>query len=325
MKGFVDLQINGYQGVDFSAPGLTLDQVGQVVKALRQRGTIAFCPTVITSSPRIYEENLPVLAQAHNHPDLASHLLGIHLEGPFISPEEGARGAHSAENTLPPDPEFYRRLHEMAQGRVALVTLAPELPGSLNLIQEIVSSGVAVSLGHHLGDRKQIGLACDAGARASTHLGNGIPNLLPRHPNPIWDQLDEERLTLMLITDGHHLPDAFVRVVARLATSRRLVVVSDSAPVAGLNPGQYTTLGQKVLLEDSGRLWNPVGNHLVGSSRNLLECMNHLANLELFTEDELWRMGYHNPLALIQKNLDPGSFADFPQILFQDGKFQLGF
>ncbi|HUV14788.1 MAG TPA: hypothetical protein VMY18_14175, partial [Acidobacteriota bacterium] len=102
-KGFIDLQVNGYLGVDFSEPGLTLDEVRMVTHALVERGTIAYCPTVITSSPDTYEQNLPVLAQAMEESDLRPHLLGIHLEGPFISPEDGARGAHPRRFTRAPD------------------------------------------------------------------------------------------------------------------------------------------------------------------------------------------------------------------------------
>ncbi|MDA2938998.1 glucosamine-6-phosphate isomerase, partial [Acidobacteria bacterium AH-259-A15] len=258
MKGFVDLQVNGYQGVDFSAPGLDLEQLRLVVHSLRKEGTIAFCPTIITSPVEVYEQNLPVLARAMDEPDLAPHLLGIHVEGPFISPQDGARGAHPRRHTALPEIPLYDRLRQLAENRIALVTLAPELPGAKSLIQHIIRTGAAVSLGHHLANRQAIEEACEYGAVAATHLGNAIPNLLPRHPNPLWDQLDEDRLMVMLITDGHHVPDTFIRVVARLKGPQRLIVVSDSAPPAGLPPGRYHTLGQDVILEENGRLWNPL-------------------------------------------------------------------
>ena len=255
--------------------------------------------------------------------DLAPHLLGIHLEGPFISPEEGARGAHPREHTRVPDIPYFEHLRRLARDRISLVTLAPELPGADVLIRHIVGSGAAVSLGHHLAGRRTVSQACELGATAVTHLGNGIPNLLPRHPNPIWDQLDETRLRIMLITDGHHLPDSFIRVVTRVLGGRRLIVVSDSAPIAGLPRGRYQTLGQKVTLETSGRLWNPVENHLVGSSWCLLECLNYLARLNLLEPEDLWQVGYHNPLALIGRRLDASLVAGFPEVVYQDGGFVL--
>jgi N-acetylglucosamine-6-phosphate deacetylase len=324
MSGFVDLQVNGYLGVDFSAPGLRVEEVRSVVEALRDRGTTAFCPTVITSSRAVYEENLPVLAQAMEEPDLAPHILGIHLEGPFISPAEGARGAHSKQYTATPDPFYYEELFGLSGEKTCLVTLAPELPGALELIRSIRESGVSVSLGHHLADPSQVKAAVDAGATAATHLGNGIPNRLPRHPNPIWSQLSEPELSAMLITDGHHLPSTFIRVVTRVKAPDHLIVTSDCAPIAGMPPGRYVTLGQEVLLEENGRLWNPVENHLVGSSSCLFDCMNHLSSLNVLTEEELWKAGCHNPLNLIGRTLDPGRGSREREVLHRNGRFFLG-
>ncbi|RPI22549.1 MAG: N-acetylglucosamine-6-phosphate deacetylase [Acidobacteria bacterium] len=299
-RGFVDLQVNGYLGIDFSSSGLTVQKVREVVERMRERGTVGFCPTVITSSLELYENNLPVLARSLAQADLASALLGIHLEGPFISPEDGARGAHPVAHVQPPSVRLLDQLRKLAKDRISLLTVAPEQTGALALIEYAVKSGITVSLGHHRADTETIRRACDVGAQASTHLGNGISNLLPRHPNQIWDQLDEERLTAMLITDGHHLPASFIRVVAKVKGASKLIVVSDAAPLAGFPPGKYECMGQQVVLEEGGRIWNPVGQHLVGSSACLLECMNHLAGLGVFREQELWQVGFHNPLGLLK-------------------------
>ncbi len=321
MKGFVDLQVNGYVGIDFSAPGLTLEGVRRVTQALVRRGTIAYCPTVITAPAEVYEQNLPVLARAMDDPELSPHLLGIHLEGPFISPLDGARGAHSRELVRSPDIAFYQRLRELSANRITLVTLAPEQDGAETLIRYIVATGAVVSLGHHLGNGDDIARACDAGAKVVTHLGNGIPGYLPRHPNPLWHQLDEDRLTAMIIADGHHLPASFARVVRRVKTPGRLIVVSDSAPIAGLPPGSYTTLGQEVTLEPSGRIWNPRDQHLVGSSACLLDCMNWLASVTSLSEAELWQVGFHNPLKLTGKQLNENNLTHLPDIFYRDGRF----
>jgi len=299
MTGFVDLQVNGYMGVDFSAPGLTVEDVRKVVSELLSRGTSAFCPTLITSMPEIYESNLPVLAKCFETPDIVPHLLGLHLEGPFISPEDGARGAHSRDAVRPPSIDFFDRLHQLAGGTIKILTVAPELPGAIDLIKHASNRGVRVAIGHHLADRATIARACDSGARFSTHLGNGIPNLLARHPNPLWDQLAENRLAATLITDGHHLDRSFVRAAAAVKGVEKTIVISDSSPIAGFAPGEYVTLGQKVVLETSGKLWNPVGNHLVGSSACMLDCMNWLGSLGIFGESDLVRIGVENPLSLI--------------------------
>jgi len=322
-KGFVDIQVNGFLGIDFSEPGLTLDQVRRVTFELRDRGTLAYCPTVITSPWTTYEQNLPVLAQAHEEPDLKPHLLGIHLEGPFISPKDGARGAHPKEATRPPDRSLTARLIELAENQVSIMTLAPELEGAIELIRFLVDQKITVAIGHHLATRDQIRTACDEGATCATHLGNGIPNMIPRHPNPIWDQLDEERLLLSLITDGHHLPDSFIRVVTRYAADDRLVIVSDSSPLAGLPPGSYQTFGQDVVLEESGLLWNPRGEYLVGSSYSLLQCMNYLAGLDVLGEEELWTVGFDRPLALLGVTLNPDDYQELPPISWEDGRFSI--
>ncbi len=320
--GFVDLQVNGYLGIDFSGPDLTIDKVRQVVERLRERGTVAFCPTVITSSLELYESNLPVLARCLKEPDLAGVLLGQHLEGPFISPDDGARGAHPAEHVQVPSVGLLDRLRALAKDTIAILTVAPERPGALALIDYAVKCGITVSLGHHHADAETIRRACDLGAVASTHLGNGIGNLIPRHPNPLWDQLDEERLAVMLITDGHHLPASFIRVVVRVKGVGRVIVVSDSAPLAGFPPGEYDCMGQKVVLEPGGRIWNPVGQHLVGSSACLIDCMNYLAGLGVFSESDLWQLGFHNPLALIRKSIPGVPFSE--RVVWKDGQFEVG-
>lgn len=297
--GYVDLQVNGFAGVDFSAPGLTVDRVYQVAQELERRGTASFCPTVITSPLPLYEENLPVLAEAIANPGPGARMLGIHLEGPFISPADGARGAHAQEHVRAPDPELFDRLCRLAGSRVVLLTLAPDQPDAAALIRDAVSRGITVSLGHHLAGEDRITEACAAGAAAVTHFGNGLPNLLPRHPNPLWTQLVETRLQLMLITDSHHIPPTLIRAVFACRGPAGVIVVSDAAPVAGLPPGRYRTLGQAVELELSGRLWNPVGQHLVGSSASMRECVEHLRSLRVTDEAGLDRVSRLNPLALL--------------------------
>ena len=218
-----------------------------------------------------YEQNLPVLAQAFRDPEISPRLLGIHVEGPFISPEPGARGAHSESNILPPDIKLFERFRSLSEDNICLLTVAPEPEGADRLIRHVAKLGITVALGHHNAATEDIKRAVDAGASAVTHLGNGIPNMIPRHPNQIWDQLAEDRLTPMLITDGHHLPPSFIKSVFDLKGTGNVAIVSDSAPIAGMKPGKYNTLGLDVVLEESGKLWVPEGNHLAGSSANIKE------------------------------------------------------
>jgi len=303
MKRYIDLQVNGYLGIDFSEPGLTLEGVRTVAEELYRRGTLAFCPTVISSQMETYEHNLPVLARACADPDIAPRLLGIHLEGPFISPRPGARGAHAESNIMPPDLRLFDQFRRLSGDNIRLLTVAPEAEGVEQLIRHAVKQGITVSLGHHNGGTEEIRRAADAGATAVTHLGNGIPNTLPRHPNQLWDQLAEDRLTPMLITDGHHLPPSFIKSVFDLKGTGRVAIVSDAAPVAGFPPGKYRTLGHDAILEESGKLWVPEGNHLAGSSANIRECVEHLESLKFLGESAVDSAAIHTPLRLLGKTI----------------------
>lgn len=303
-SGFVDLQVNGYSGVDFSAPGLTIENVRFVTQKLAEQGIAGYCPTVVTSPERVYSENLPVIAKAIEEKELSPHIPGIHLEGPFISPVDGARGAHNMEWVQMPDVEIYERFQELADGKIVLVTVAPEIKGADLLIEHITRSGnVTVSLGHHMATKDDIALAVRRGARACTHLGNGIPEMLPRHKNPIWAQLSEDSLTGMFITDGHHIPPEFIKVALRSKTAERFIVTSDVVSPAGMPPGVYETGAGKVVLEENGRLNSIDSGYLAGSSSTMAQCMNFLASLDILSENELRQVGFINPLKLINKEL----------------------
>ena len=294
---YVDLQVYGYLGVDFSHPGLTVADVRRVTEALVARGTEAYCPTVITSPLAAYRAVLPVLAAAMAEPDLRGHLLGIHLEGPFITPQ--ACGAHRQSLIRKPDAALFDRWQELAGGHIRLLTLAPEQEGATALIRHVVRRHVVVSLGHHLADKPAIDRAVDAGAACCAHLGNGIPGLLPRHPNPIWAQLADDRLTGMFIADGHHLPPEFVSVALRAKGLDHTILTSDAAPVAGLPPGEYHTMGTTVVLEKTGRLSVKGESSLAGSSATLAECVAWMRTWSGVGDEALTRMARTNPLRLL--------------------------
>lgn len=296
--GWIDLQVNGFLGVDYSAPGLAVGDVARVVEALQARGTSAHCPTLVTCDSDIYERNLPVFAEALRDADLGEHLGGLHLEGPFLSP--ASRGAHPARWLAAPDAKQFDHWQRLACGGIRILTLAPEIEGAEALIRHAVAQGVVVSLGHHLADAAAIRRAVEAGATLCTHLGNGIVNTLPRHPNPIWTQLAEDALTACVIADGHHLPPEFLRVAWRAKGPDRFIVTSDSAAIAGLAPGPYVYMGSDVVLESSGRIVlaqssSAGGATLAGSSSTMADCLRHLATLRDWTPDDLVRLGRTNP------------------------------
>lgn len=295
----VDLQVNGWAGIDFSEPGLHADDVATATIAIRSAGTHGFLATLVTAADDTYRRNLAVIAQAARTAPCRGHLLGVHLEGPFISRETGYVGAHDATLARDPDPEALARWQEAADGLVRLVTIAPELPGAEAFIARARSLGIAVSLGHSRANAADLARAATAGACALTHLGNGVPHQLNRHVNPIWDGLAEERLAMMVIADGHHVPFPTLRTMIRAKGVARTILVSDAAPAAGLPPGRHRVLGHDALLEPDGRLSDPATGYLVGSGSSLAQGVERLRSAGIATDADLARMACDQPLALI--------------------------
>jgi N-acetylglucosamine-6-phosphate deacetylase len=315
--GFIDLQVNGFLGVNFSSPDLSLDDVKRVTKALQARGTVGFLATMVTSPPDIYRRNLPIIAQVAHDEALGRVLLGVHIEGPFISDKPGAVGAHDPASVSPADVSFLEDMVGWANGTLRLLTVAAEVPGIDPLVRFARDHGITVSIGHSLFDYDALSHMASLGATALTHLGNGLPNQLHRHHNPIWAGAAHDDFSALLITDGHHLPYAILTTLVRAIGTERLIVVSDASPIAGMPPGRYHVLGNDAVLEPSGRLYNPEKDCLVGSTATMRDCINHLASLGLLSSDDLWRVGFDNPLQLIDVN--PESIK-VPQSLRYDGQ-----
>lgn len=203
--GWIDLQVNGFAGVDYNHPRTPHEEIARSIGVLFSTGVTRFYPTVITGSPELMEAALRNLAQAREALADGEAMEGFHVEGPFISADDGPRGAHPRRWVRPPDFDEYRRWQDATNGLVRLVTLAPEWPGAPEFIERVVSAGTVVSIGHTQATRVQIGDAVTAGATLSTHLGNGAHGVMRRHPNYIWDQLAEDRLMADFIVDGIHL------------------------------------------------------------------------------------------------------------------------
>lgn len=299
IPGLVDLQVNGYKGVHFSSRDLTRDDFVWACRELLEAGTTAFLPTMITSPKDVYQHNLPIIAAVVQQEQFRGQLLGVHLEGPFISEQEGARGIHSPKWIREPDISYLQQLIEWTAGEVRLITIAAETKGAEQLARYAVSRGIAVSLGHQMANEQDLEKLVRAGAVSLTHLGNGVPRLVPRHKNPVWAGLDNDNLFAMIITDGHHLPASLLKTIIRTKGADHCVVVSDGTSLSGPPPGSYEMLGNKVFIEDSGRLCDAATGYLAGSSATLFECMNHLSRLSLVNYDDLTMMGFYNPLKII--------------------------
>jgi len=259
--GFFDLQVNGFAGVDFNDPSTTADQVSRAIEAIRRTGVTRFLPTLITSSFESFAACARVLA---DHRDAA--IAGLHIEGPYISGEDGYRGAHPKAHVRAASVDDFERRQEAARGRIRLLTLAPEVPGALSLIEHAVKRGVRVALGHTAAMPGQIRDAVLAGAGLSTHLGNGCAQVMPRHPNVIWEQLANDALRASFIVDGHHLPGSTVKAMLRAKTPARSILVTDAIMAAGSPPGRYRLGGLEVELSADGRVAPPGAPHLAGSA-----------------------------------------------------------
>jgi N-acetylglucosamine-6-phosphate deacetylase len=299
LPGLIDLQVNGYKGVDFSGSDLTEETFAQACRDLLAAGATAFLPTLITSSLEIYERNLPLIARVLDTEEFRGRALGIHLEGPFLSREDGARGAHSVQWVRDPDPAYLDELIRLADGKIRLLTIAADPKGADELSRHATSRGVAISLGHHMANEADLARLVAVGAKALTHLGNAVPALLPRHENPIWAGLTADRLDAMIIADGHHLPPSILKTILRAKGPEHCIVVSDASPLAGLPAGEYWSMGARVRLEADGKLHNPATGYMAGSSATILDCANHLASLGIAGLRELGQMFFYNPLRLI--------------------------
>jgi N-acetylglucosamine-6-phosphate deacetylase len=253
--GLWDLQVNGYAGQAFSSPELTPPHVADIGRKMFGFGVTRFLPTLTTERQEVLLHGLRTIDEACRcDPTLDRQVAGIHLEGPYISSVDGPRGAHPASCCRQPDWDEFQRLQEAAQGRIRVLTMAVEFDSAAEFIRRVAASGVLVAIGHTAADSRQIRRAVDAGARLSTHLGNGSHRLLPRHPNYLWDQLAEDRLWASLIVDGHHLPAEVVKTFLRAKTPARCILVSDLASQAGLPPGRYVIGLSGVEVLEDGRL-----------------------------------------------------------------------
>jgi len=315
--GLVDLQINGFAGIDFNTAPLSEADVHQSVRLLLKQGVTAFLPTVITNSEAAITELVAVIAAAcRSDAFTASCVAGIHLEGPFLSPEDGARGAHSKEYIQKPDWEMFQRWQDAAEGLIRIITISPEWENAPEFISKCAESGVIVSIGHTAATPEQIRQAVAAGASMSTHLGNGAHIMQHRHRNYIWEQLAADELTAGVIADGFHLPKPVLKVFLR-AKRENIFLVSDAVYLSGLEPGKYHThIGGEVVLTKEGKLHlvsNP--DLLAGSVQMLVEGVAHLTRSGLATLAEAWSMASARPAAFLglpegTGRLIPGAPAD---------------
>ena len=289
-SGLVDLQVNGFAGVDFNDPSTPVEKIGETAEAMRKTGVTRFLATLISAPLDRFSSCARTLAR-FDSPALA----GIHMEGPYISPEDGARGAHRREDVSPASADDFKRRQDAAGGRIRLVTVAPEVPGVLPLVERLVADGLRVAIGHTAATPAQVRDAIRAGATMSTHLGNGCAQMLPRHPNFLWEQLAADELVAGLIVDGHHLPPATVKSMIRAKTPARTVLVTDATTAAGQPPGDYMLGSLKVRLDETGRVAVPGQPNLAGSALSLDRAVGNAVRFTGLPLTEVLAMASANP------------------------------
>lgn len=295
--GWMDIQVNGFGGHDPNDPDAGAAATAGTVRALWPHGVTGTLITICTQS----ESNITTMVRAvadacDADPLVAASVPGIHVEGPHIAAEDGPRGAHPLRHIRPPDLSEFERWQEAAQGRIRMVTLAPEQPGAAGHIRALVAQGVVVAVGHTAADSDAMRAAVDAGATCSTHLGNGAHAMIRRHPNYIWDQLAEDRLSAGFIFDGHHLPPSVMRSVVRAKGVERSYLVSDAVSVAGQPPGRYRLFDDiEVELRPEGRLELAGTPLLAGAVTALPTCLANAVRYADVSIPDAVRMVTLNP------------------------------
>lgn len=314
----LDIQLNGFGGYGFNEAETSPDSVARVVRSQWRAGIGAFLPTVTTHSQDRMLGSLRAVTAACRDPRIRRSIPGVHLEGPHISPLDGPRGAHPLEHVRLPSWDEFLRMQEAAEGGILLVTLAPELEGAIPFIERLAEAGVVVAIGHTNASAHDLDAVIKAGARLSTHLGNGAHSLLPRHPNYIWEQLSRDQLDCSVIADGHHLPASVLKCILRCKGVKRTILISDAITQGGLPPGTYTAAGGEVEVAANGRISLAGTPYLAGAGDHLGQGVSNLVRMGVSTRRDALRMASLNPARLLSLDdrmgaLEPGKLANLIQ------------
>ncbi len=320
--GLIDIQINGYMGIDFADQDLNIERIREAAKALWKEGVTSFLPTLITADQESLKNSFSILSKALDDEEIGMSIPGFHLEGPYISPVKGFRGAHLEKYIREPDWNEFLELQNAANNGIKLITVAPEIEGAISFIQKCSKDGIVVSLGHHNGNTKEIKEATDAGASMSTHLGNGCANMINRHNNPLWPQLADDRLSASIIADGFHLNQEEIQCFYKIKGNNRTILVSDALDLAGLEPGEYIRWERKVLLTPDVVKF-PAENVLAGAASPISSCVGNMMKFTQCSLSDAIQMASTNPAHLMGlSNLGEiceGKRADLILFTIEDG------
>lgn len=298
--GLIDGQVNGFLGLDVNGADTGSEAIQQITTELAMVGVTTWVPTIITASEESISEALRRIEQARKaDPLVAKAIPSVHIEGPFISKNDGPRGVHDLEQIRPIDTAEVQRWQAVG-ARIGIMTVSPHQANAAEQISQLCALGITVAIGHTHATPGQIVAAVDAGASLSTHLGNGIESLIRRHPNPIWTQLADDRLSCGLIADGHHLPADTLEVMLRAKGPDRAFLVSDATALAGNPPGRYeTAVGGVVDLSIDGRLSYLGTDLLAGAAASLADGLRHVLRVTTSGLPQALRLVTENPARII--------------------------
>jgi N-acetylglucosamine-6-phosphate deacetylase len=319
--GFFDPQVNGFAGVDFNSPHLTPEGLHQAALSLASTGVTSFLPTLITSSHERMIHQLKIITESIRDDSLLQKMcLGIHLEGPYISPEDGPRGVHPREFVRLPKWEELEKFQEACEGRIKCVTLAPEMEGAIPFIEKAVAYGLVIGIGHTNASNEVIEEAVRAGANLSCHLGNATPKPLPRHQNPIQKQLVMDQLMASIIVDGIHLPPDIVKHYVRAKGIERILLTTDSIAGAKSPPGMYTLgdLEVEVNTDRIARLAN--ASRLAGSTLTMDRAITNVikfAEVDFPSAIQMAVKNAHKLFSEVREEIVLGNSADLVLFKYQ--------
>jgi N-acetylglucosamine-6-phosphate deacetylase len=321
--GFFDPQVNGFAGIDFNDKNLMPEDVHRAAQSISATGVTTFFPTLITTSFERLVHQLKILKKAMEEDWLVSNICkGIHLEGPYISSKEGPRGIHPLPFIRSPRWDEFEKFQEACGGRIKLITLAPEKEGALDFIEKAVSKGVVVSIGHTAASEDILEDGWKAGARLSTHLGNGMGRSFDRYRNPFQKQLSMDGLMASIIADGIHLPDYVVKNIVRTKGPEHIVLCTDAVSAAAQPPGRYRLADFELDTEGNGRTRLAGTDTLAGSTLSIPKAITNVIKFAGTDLGTSVRMAAENGRKLFPEmigTLSPGQPADLVLFRWNEG------
>ena len=298
---YIDLQVNGYCGVDFNADDLSAEDLHAACQRLRADSVEGVLATVITAELDQMTRRIDRIVQLRQQDPLACEVIrGIHIEGPFINETAGYVGAHPREAVRVADVDATERLLEAAGGLTRLVTLAPERDPDLKVTRLLVERGIRVAAGHCDASLDELRAAVDAGLSMFTHLGNGCPMHMHRHDNIVQRALSlADRLWTCFIADGHHVPAVALGNYLRLTGMDRAIIVTDATAATGLGPGRYSIGSRRFDVGDDFLAWAPDRSHYIGSTATMPRIVEILRTQLGLSDHAIRRLTYENPCTVL--------------------------